>query len=71
MRIIKLSRESEKELKETLAKRSTNHFEDIEKKVFDIIENVIAIATINTNTANEIFNASTAFSIIYHILYVV
>lgn len=40
MRIIKLNSESEKELKATLAKRSTNHFEEIEKKVFDIIENV-------------------------------
>ena len=40
MRIIKLNRESEKELKETLAKRNTNHFEDIEKIVLDIIENV-------------------------------
>lgn len=55
MRIIKLSRESEKELKETLAKRSTNHFEDIEKKVFDIIENV------KQNGDNALFEYSEKF----------
>lgn len=42
MRIISLSAESKNALKETLAKRSTNNFEDIEKIVRDIIENVKA-----------------------------
>lgn len=42
MRIEQLNSQSKEALKETLAKRSTNHFEEIEKKVADIIETVKA-----------------------------
>ncbi len=42
MNIIKLNAENGRELKETLKKRQTNSFPEIEKKVAAIIENVIA-----------------------------
>ncbi|MCR5120456.1 MAG: histidinol dehydrogenase [Lachnospiraceae bacterium] len=41
MNIIKLNAENGRELKETLKKRQTNSFPEIEKKVADIIANVI------------------------------